>query len=782
MSFSILDNTLGKEAATPASPRLLVQITCKDGHVVRFSSAADKGQTYLTYGGNQYETRLMNTESGVIQAVSPAGYDIVPSFDLTIADADAFIWTNDIVPHGWRGATMVVTFTMYDVPSATFATDSWQWRFLLGKPAWKRGVITVDSTSKMNMGQVKMPSVPVSRRCPWTFPQNATQRASALNDPTSIYYQCGYSADQGGGCGNTGPASHIDAFGTVITDASGNYVSCDYTRSSGPTKTDTTVGCMARLGNYSGSLAQDGDITKDQAGHTTGRFGGTTYIPAQQFNGRQYTTGQKVFGFNADNSAIFNGYDNFVYGAQWVDCTATTRNALGDPNSLRGESVVCVAANGAILINTVLVNGVTVPQFTAGSDVLFCWRFINAGGRNGAVNGDALYNSQGDCYGSLATIEWVVPYQLAAGGSRPSVLVLVTQAPPVAVISPAGGGAFTATFTASTNPVWHLLDLLTWGNWTYNLTNALLGDIDLASFVAAAAVCDTSISYLNLNGVSATHAQFRSSFALLGSQRQTLAQIVLGLRNSANLMLGPNSTTGLLGLFVRQALADQQPLSIAGSNSTTPIVSVTANANATLSSGINSSVTTIPLSYAMLTVANQIIQIDSEQMQITGGAGTNSLTVTRAFGATTAATHSSAAVVSPCGYLAYLFQDGNGTIIKDSFETTPRPASDIPNRLSFDFQDEDNQWQQDTISQIDPDAFVSSGNVPIDVQAQVIAIPNFDQGQRIANVQLGESLRGNPRDDADGTEYIKFESSVKAAHLASMMGAICGFDWQQLGI
>lgn len=685
MSFTILDNTLGKESATPGRPLMLAVVTAKDGHVTRLTTAAASGGSTLVYGGDTYKCRISNANIDQIQAVSPQGYDIVPSFGLELQDSDASLYTNDITPHGWRGAELRVVFIMWDVPSGTFSDDSFQWKFILGKPgvADSNGTLklTVDSTSKMNMGRIKVPSVPISRRSPWVFPGSTVTdptgvaaRIAGLSDRTSIYFQCGYSPDQLGGVGN---------YETGTTP----FLTCDYTRQS----------CIAR-----------GMFSVDSSSRPTGRFGGITWIPPVQFSGKQYTSGNKIYGFNQPITAIFNECWNFLYGTQWVD--ATVVNTAAEPNSLRGEAVVCVAANGPANVVKLVVNGVEIPY--NGSDVLFTWRYVNQGGRNGHVNGDAIYDGQGDPYGSLCCIEFVVPTQLASGGA-PQVQALA-QGPPVATFLDNGDGTFAVSYEQSTNPIWHLIDLLTWGNWSYNITDVTLADIDLASFCVAAAVCDTSISYLNLTGASATHERFRSSFALKGSQRQALSQVVTALRNSANIMLGPNSATGLLSCFIRQTLADQQPAAIAGSNYNTAVSSKTADG----------------------TTAD--------------------------------------------GYLAYLFSD-NGSIIKGSFKTVPRPIADTPNRVSFAFQDEDNVWVQDSLSQVDPDAYVSSGNTPIDVPLQVNAIPNFDQATRISNVQLSEALRGNARDDADGTEYFEFRASVGAVHLVSLMGAICGLEWQQLG-
>jgi hypothetical protein len=132
------------------------------------------------------------------------------------------------------------------------------------------------------------------------------------------------------------------------------------------------------------------------------------------------------------------------------------------------------------------------------------------------------------------------------------------------------------------------------------------------------------------------------------------------------------------------------------------------------------------------------------------------------------------------GYLAYAF-DGAGSIKKNTLQIDGRSINDTPNRISFRFQNEDNVWSDDSLSQIDPNAYVSSGSQIIDVPFGVNGIPNFDQAARRANVELAEALYGNLRNDAGGTEIVKFKTTVKAAHLASMVGAICGITYEQLG-
>lgn len=672
MAFTILSN---KETDNPGAPLLLCTLVAVDGDTVFLSTKSSLGHDYITYGGNNYLCRIQNQVIDAITAQSSQGYDIPGSVNLTIADGDLSIWTNHVNPHGWRGGTLTVTFVMYDVPTAAYSTDAYQWQFIASKAKIDaKGIITVEATARNSMTRLKVPSVPRQNRCPWVFPQIATERNEGLTDGSSIYTQCSYSPDQTGivGYDGTGPVGNYSSGTTPFT-------SCDYTRAS----------CVAR-----------GMFSVDSTARTTGRFGGDTWMAPKQYSGTQYVSGQHAYGFNAPNNAPGQYYP-LVYGRQWVK--AVVLSPAADPNSLRSEAIVCVACDGPANILTLLVNGVEVPHDNPNHGALFTWTYINQGGRNGAINGDAIFDGQGDPHGSLCCIQFVVPNELAANGSVPDVQALVTG-PPIAVYT----NATTRTYTYTNNPVWHLLDLLTWGSFKYS-------QVDLQTFVDAAAVCDVAISYVCLTGATASHPRFSSSFALEGTQRQTISAAVVALRNNAGLILSRNPTTGLLQCFIEQTLADQQPSAIAGSNYNVAVASKHAD----------------------------------------GTAGN--------------------------GYLAYLF-DGAGSIERGTFKLEGQSINDTPNRVSGPFQDEDNHHQQDTFSMIDPDAYISSGNQEIDASIPVLGICNFDQYTRRGNTLLSKALRGNARDDAGGTELPQFTTTVKAAHLASKVGSICGLIYEQFGL
>jgi hypothetical protein len=770
MSFTILT---GKDGANPKKPLFLVTITAPDGDVCYLTTAAYYGAPNIVYNSTTYLARIQKNDIQAIQAISPQGYDGVPGFTMTLADADKYLWTNHCMTHGWRGAAVVLTVILWDVVANAYSTDALQWSFIGGNPQHNhaQGQTSLDVAASTNFTRLKVPSIPLEYRCPWDFPATAAQRTAALNDPTSPYYQCGYSPDQAGGVGNY-------ASGTTP------FTTCEFVRSS---PTDPTVGCMARMGNAATtSVAPDGDLAHDTTGRYTARFGGVTWLAGAQFSGRQYTTGNKVFGFNQPNTALAGAYYNWVYGTQWV--TGQVFAPAGDPNSLRAEVAICVAAFGAANVLQLLVNGVQIPQNNG--DQLFTWRYINQGGRSGALNGDAIFDSHGDPHGSVCVIEFVVPAELAQPGSVPSVQALVTSGPilncyaiasitggvvtftgpnwscagnsPFTVIvvgnsssalngiwplsswtygppgtitltgtgaSGTGGAVFfyqrpdlydtggsilsnpTGNFQNIAGPAANLayaaLDLLTWGNIS-------LSQIDPASWYNAAQICAATLNYTAADGSTKAHAQFKASFGLPGNQRQTLAQVLTALRNSGNLMIAPNSTTGLIQCFVKQTLADQQPATIPGSNDTTARISVKADG----------------------TVAN--------------------------------------------GYYAYLFDE---TVIEaGSLRVTATRIESTPNTVSFQFQDEYNGYQQDSLTEIDANAYAYSGNQEIAVPVPVNAVPNFDQGMRIANTQLAEALFGNPRNDPGGTLYFEFSTNHRVLHLASRLGYICGFSWQSLNI
>lgn len=116
------------------------------------------------------------------------------------------------------------------------------------------------------------------------------------------------------------------------------------------------------------------------------------------------------------------------------------------------------------------------------------------------------------------------------------------------------------------------------------------------------------------------------------------------------------------------------------------------------------------------------------------------------------------------GWPAYEFGDGtngfSGILSKESGEPSIslrcRSTADTPNRFSVEFQDEFNEYQQDSLSLVDIDDSVRSSQ-EVTASLTALGIPNFDQATRVTSLQLSKSVRGNV--------YVDFETSVRAVDL-----------------
>ncbi len=107
------------------------------------------------------------------------------------------------------------------------------------------------------------------------------------------------------------------------------------------------------------------------------------------------------------------------------------------------------------------------------------------------------------------------------------------------------------------------------------------------------------------------------------------------------------------------------------------------------------------------------------------------------------------------GWPAYEFDAGSIARNSDgssSVKLSSRGAQDTPNRLSIEFQDSFNQYQQDSLSLADQDdAYLCAQEVA--VQWNAVGISNFSQAERMLALGLNRALEGNI--------FIEFQTSVK---------------------
>ena len=117
------------------------------------------------------------------------------------------------------------------------------------------------------------------------------------------------------------------------------------------------------------------------------------------------------------------------------------------------------------------------------------------------------------------------------------------------------------------------------------------------------------------------------------------------------------------------------------------------------------------------------------------------------------------------GWPAYEFSDASasfsGILRKPNQDPTIRlystSGADVPNRLTVEFQDEYNEYQQDSLSLVDVDDSLLTGR-EVTAAFPALGLPNFDQATRMLDLQLAKTIRGNT--------LVEFETTVRGVGIA----------------
>ena len=661
---------LAKDQGITYAPLLLAKITFADGAILRLSSAPlNTAEGGFQYGGSDYLSRLSEQNIDAVQQLSEQGIDVPAAVQLRIDDADKFVYLNyeAYSGRGFRGASLELRFIFWDADTSTFSSDSLvKFVGLCAAPDVTPKYLTVGAQAITNLQRVNLPTVPVQRTCPNIFPATAAQRQEGADDADSIFYRCGYSPD----------ATGTNARGNYVTGTT-PYTSCGYTRED----------CVAR-----------GMFKADSLTRITGRFSGISYEAQESYRSREYVSGQWLTIKNTPNAAVFGDYYPEVFGGPvWVQPPVI--RPIGDGNSSRAEVVI---SSGEIEgIDRLVVNGIELPAANArdGStylvgNPLLRYNWINAGDRNGAPNLDTPWNGNGDPYGSLAAALIVTPRSVWDSSALPDVAVLV-RGRRVRVYS----NTTTYTLAFSNNPAWLTMQLLV-------STNKIgYSDLDIQTFIDAAAVCDATVTYTDQNGASSVQARFAASVVL--RERRAAAEALRGLLASFRGHLVP-SGTGKLQLFIKQTLAGQQP--------------TTAPDGSNYGSAVSSK---------------------------------------------------SLAGVTTNGFVAYRFSES--TIAREpggdpKFRILQRPVNDVPNRVSFRFQDAAHEWAVSSVS-IANTADVAKVGQEVATGLQVEGITSWDQARRIAKTYLDEQIN---------SQWIEFTTSFRSVKLR--VGHIIMVNMAQFGM
>jgi hypothetical protein len=113
------------------------------------------------------------------------------------------------------------------------------------------------------------------------------------------------------------------------------------------------------------------------------------------------------------------------------------------------------------------------------------------------------------------------------------------------------------------------------------------------------------------------------------------------------------------------------------------------------------------------------------------------------------------------GWPVYEFSDSSALfsgIARDvrgasTLRLTSRSITETSNRLSIEFQDESNEYQQDSLSLVDADDSALIG-YEISSQSTALGITNFSQATRVLSRQLDKSTKGNL--------FVQFQTSFRA--------------------
>ncbi len=117
------------------------------------------------------------------------------------------------------------------------------------------------------------------------------------------------------------------------------------------------------------------------------------------------------------------------------------------------------------------------------------------------------------------------------------------------------------------------------------------------------------------------------------------------------------------------------------------------------------------------------------------------------------------------GWPAYEFSDGSADFSglarnangDPSIMLSAQLTASTPNRLTIEFQDEFNDYQQDSLSLVDVDDALLTQRL-VTAAYSALGIPNFDQATRVLQLQLNQTI--------DGYQYIDFETTVKGIGIA----------------
>ncbi len=492
---------------------VLCEISLRNGAKLYWSS------NRCERNGQSYQPRILTEDMPAWRLQSELTAESAGTIQLTVANADGAI--SQLRQEGnLRGASLTLfaaTLEQRTVQDAYAVFTGLIDNVLDADSRTAR----INVVSRLSAVRTSFPPLRIQKQCAWTFPKNEEERNAALSSGEdgrySSLFRCGYSAGLPGGFGNL--------------NGSVPFNSCDYTR----------VSCEQR-----------GMFRRDASDQVTARFSGIEYVPPLiQIRGHGESGGRLSSLASLDTR--YNDVVPAVYGMGWLQAPVVfSRN---DGNLTRSEVLLGLGEIEEVV--KVVVNGYEIPRGVDGQNMTGSgwYNVVSQGGRSGGFNlnfTDSSGNPQGDPYGSMAFLSVVVPNKISDSRSTPRVEVLMKgiRLP----VLDANGALVNTQWSA--NPAWIICDILRRTGWR-------LEELNLESFVSAAAHCDAPVSVLDANGVARQMKRFETNLIL--RRRYSVAELLRGVRLASLLRLGIDRT-GRIYVSPEGTLAQQQPVKPAGSN------------------------------------------------------------------------------------------------------------------------------------------------------------------------------------------------------------------------
>lgn len=808
MSLGTVNSLTG--ASQAYTPLLLVAFTFQSSTVPPLLLATRPILSFPGIGNlpaGNYDGRIAQQDIPAFQHRSNLGVDRPAEITFHIFDADHFIWSNICLGCGFRGATVIVCLVMWQPGTSNFSSDAPQ-KFIgtcdMEMPTQGGNIITVKANNSHNMATVKLPMFPIQSRCARYFPSNAAERALALAGVGQQAEWCPYSHDQPGGYGNAGPTNHTNAFGDVVTDGSGNYIACDFLRSD-PSRADTTVGCMARLGNYSATgVAPDGDVMHDQSGKHTGSLTNLQWSPGTYYAyAKNYISGQSLAVFSFLNSAILGTFQNLLYGSQFVN--AKIANVVESGNGTTCTAMICSGDIGQNGIFLVLANGISIARAPSGDSVLW-WDFPNnaagggtfsdTGGRFGiamyglAGMSNSSYKALADPLGSTAKIIVTMYKDIFTGFGTPTIQVLCAGPSlyvyvPIATAS--GSGSFISLTLDNNLPsvdcavgVILVVYGCSWGAIN-GIPLVVTGNTQGPPGVIVVA---SSISGSGTGGVAQYKGGIDQTVGI--DVKSNPAWVVMDILAKANWSPQLEINVSTFALTARYAW---QVINYITSSGT-----VSSHVRFNCQFSLESRRSAAAVLTAVLRSFNGYLYIDTNGLLSLGIATTmadSQSTPVPGSNYNTPVSSIGANGTSASGYAAFLIDQScitaveNAQDVRFDIEGEGNATIQTPNQIYISFQDQDNQYDVDSYGEYDTSAIARAGGALqpggsiIPETLDVLGLTNFDQCARISNVFIAERQYGNENNDPRGTRSFVIGVTIKTSSLR--VGHIILFTYAPLG-